>query len=101
MSAFAEDWQTVLHQNPRIEYFKMSDAFLGEGEFETMGSEFRKANVRDLLAAIHRHRPRGLASFMNWEDSRVFSRYLPEPLGREAFAPLFFRLIDRAPLAEV
>ena len=94
MEAFADDWLTALHQKPRIEYFKMAEAFGGEGEFSTMQSEFRKAKVRDMLAVIRLHKPRGIASFFNWEHFRRFSAYLPEPLKGQAFAPLFFQLID-------
>jgi hypothetical protein len=94
MIAFSEDWKTALSERPKIQLFKMHDAFHGDREFQCWGSEFRKAKVRDLLSVIHKHRPVGLTSFMNWEHFKFFSRYLPEPLNREAFAPLFFQLID-------
>ncbi len=94
MSQLADDWLDALHRDPEIKYFKMSEAFAGEGQFGYMGREFRMAKVRKMLAVIHKHNPVGICSFMNWEHFKGFSRYLPEQLGKEPYAPLFFQLID-------
>jgi len=94
MAAFADDWLIALHQKPRIEYFKMAEAFGGYGQFAGIQTEFRKAKVRDMIAVIYKHKPRGIASFFNWDHFKAFSRYLPEELKGQPYAPLFFRLID-------
>jgi hypothetical protein len=94
MSALADDWAAVLKQKPQIEYFKMHEAFHGEGQFEGVPLEIRKSKIRDLLALIHKYHPVGIVSFMEWHHYKKFSTSLPGPLRRYAYAPLFFRLID-------
>lgn len=94
MAAFADDWVIALDKKPKIEYFKMAEAFSGDGQFANIQTEFRKAKVRDLLAVIYKHHPIGITSFLNWEHFKFFSRYLPGPIPNDPYVPLFIQLID-------
>jgi hypothetical protein len=93
---FSDEWALALAAKPKIKYFKMYEAFSGEGQFETMGAEFRKAKTRDMLAVILKYRPVGLTSFMTWQDFKRFAQSVPEPLKRQPYSSLFFKLIDNA-----
>ncbi len=92
--SFADEWVSVLHSNPRIEYFKMYEAVHGSGEFEGIPPEFRKLKTRDLIAVIKTHGALGIASMLTWSHFQEFGKSLPPPLDRQAYAPLFFGLIQ-------
>jgi len=54
-ASFADEWEVVLHQTPRIEYFKMSEAESLKGQFSGCDPTTRDKKVNDLITVIERH----------------------------------------------
>jgi hypothetical protein len=92
-TAFSGDWDKELRLPPRINYFKMSEAVMAQGEFSTVQSEFRKYKVRKLLNVLKCHGPHGVCSFVRWAQWSEFNRSLRAP-HEDPYGLLFFRLID-------
>jgi hypothetical protein len=91
---FSNDWKTILRRQPSIEYFKMSEAAIGRGEFSRIQLEFRRHKIRSLIELVGRHQLHGVCSCLNWTDWRHFNCALTGPAKDQPFSPLFFLLID-------
>jgi len=68
--AFSDHWHSQLERSPRIEYFKMSEAYERNGQFLGIQPEIRDRKIRDLLEVIDCHKPIGICSYMRWSDFR-------------------------------
>lgn len=90
---FSDDWSAELRREPQIEYFKMSEALYGNGEFLGTQEEFRKCKARDLLRVITKHNPDGICSYLKWDEWRDFEQCLP-PIIRKPYVALFFNVLD-------
>jgi hypothetical protein len=93
-ACFSDDWQRELAGDPKISYFKMSEAVSATGNFSVIQSEFRKYKIRKMLEIINKHPLHGICSFLKWQEWLDYARPLPPPLNKEPYAPLFFLLID-------
>jgi len=54
-AAFADQWAAVLHENPPVEYFKMSEAESRRGQFDGFDPTERDKKVSDLISVIEQH----------------------------------------------
>jgi hypothetical protein len=77
---FSDEWQDELFKAPSIDYFKMSEANERDGQFSRMSREIVDGKIRQLASVILRHQPRGIFSYMNWQDYRelFLPIFLPE-----------------------
>jgi hypothetical protein len=91
---FSDDWQAQLDREPAIEYFKMSEAVIGEGQFRGLAEEFRKCKVRDLISVIRKHDPTGVHAFLRWNEWREEIQPVFVPPFNQPYPALFFLLLD-------
>ena len=56
-SAFADQWQDALDLSPRIEYFKMQEAWTFKGQFSRFSTGQRDERLQKLVSVILAHRP--------------------------------------------
>lgn len=90
---FSDEWQTELQKDPRIEYFKMSEANAGVEQF-AFSSEFRQYKVRKLFSLIQSHMLKGIETWLSWDEFNEFNAGLVGPAKDQAYAPLFFGIMD-------
>lgn len=72
--AFDDQWTDVLHQNPRIEYFKSSEAesLRGGGQWASVGKDQRDAKLDALIDVIARCARRAVCARMRQCDYNDF-----------------------------
>ena len=56
-SEFSKEWDGALNEHPKIEYFKMREAWNAKGEFENWSKEDRDNKVVLLVDRINRMSP--------------------------------------------
>jgi hypothetical protein len=91
---FSDAWQSELKRDPKIEYFKMSEAAGGFEQFGLIPVEFRKYKVLCLLKLIQDFALRGITTNLKWEEFRAFNKGLTGPAKNAPYAPLFFGILD-------
>jgi len=67
---FSDEWDFQLHRALNIDYFKMSEAFSREGQFQGWNPEFVLCKIKDLLSVIEHYKPVGISCLIDWRDYR-------------------------------
>jgi hypothetical protein len=76
---FESDWSKVLESQPRIEYFKSSEAESLKGQFVGASIDQRNAKIEALIDVIGRHAQRAICARMRQDDyNEVIRPNVPE-----------------------
>jgi hypothetical protein len=57
---FSDEWKRILHESPRIEFFKMHEAWCLKGQFSDWEISDRDQKVAPLYAVIERFAMKGI-----------------------------------------
>jgi hypothetical protein len=90
---FAEEWDTQLKRDFPVEFFHMTDAEWGDGEFEGMASEFRKRKIKDLALVIADFRPIPVAVSLDKRDYDLIVKGIAPEERDNPYALLLFQLM--------
>jgi hypothetical protein len=86
--AFGREWDQVLAQSPRLEYFKMSEAVTLGGQFRGWSESTRDERLRQLADLALKYK---LIQFIESMDLRSFTHFsLKQMLPKPANSPYFF-----------
>lgn len=85
-SVFADHWQAILDAPPKIEYFKMKEAWHCRGQFERFSTTERDEKVRKLVSLIMDYRPLALKEVIQHE---LYERAFKGKIARRADYPYF------------
>lgn len=83
---FSDEWKKLLHQSPRIEYFKMREAWWRQGQFSGWEITDRNQKVAALYPVIERFAVKGINIVL---PSIVFRQYSSLINHRKANEPYF------------
>ena len=90
---FSSDWQKELLREPRIDYFKWSEAQHRNGQFAGKG-EFCACKILDLARVIQKHQPICLCTSLSWRDYKAeFASKVPQEVDNPYYI-LFYRIIE-------
>lgn len=93
--AFADDWEHECKQiQPRINYFKLSEAINGERKFDLLPYDVRRYKILRLIEVMRKHKLHGVSASLKWAEWTEFSAGLRGPAKDQPYSNLFFLLID-------
>lgn len=85
-AAFAKEWTEELSKEPKIAYFKYSEAYSGEGEFSRVDSVFRKYKVLEMGKIISKYADSGSIMFFGCIMFEAEWKKIPESyIGNQDF----------------
>jgi len=100
---FSINWQTALHESPRIDYFKMQEAAKLKGQFGRWKRETRDAKLRRLLAVLNSYELDFISVSLDVTAFyEIISEHMPKPGNNPYFvgfhqmiAAVGFHLLER------
>ena len=93
-AAFADEWARECSLRPKINYFKLSEAVNGEGEFNLLPYDIRRYKILRLIEVMRKHKLHGVSASLKWAEWIDFSAGLKGPAKDQPYSNLFFLLID-------
>jgi hypothetical protein len=101
-AAFSDQWQAVLDQSPKLEYFKMNEAFRLRGQFDTRRGwteENRDRRVMEFTEIIRDHAIVRVSASIQHADYTRYIASIPMPVRKLAVDNPYVQLADQLILA--
>lgn len=101
-AAFSDQWQAVLDQSPKLDYFKMNEAFRLRGQFDRRRGwteEIRDRRIADFTDTIRAHAMVRVSASIQHADYARYIASLPIPVRKLAVDSPYVQLADQLILA--
>ena len=90
-ASFAEKWQAILDEPPKLEYFKMVEAFNRRDQFEGWDVDARDVRLKAFVDTINDYAMEGVVSILPLEPfNRIFFSNFPSKRFWRLFERLYF-----------
>jgi hypothetical protein len=91
---FSDEWLAICRQEPSIDYFKMSEAHSGTGQFQGWPAPLRDKKILDLAAVIKKHAMAQVDCALRRVDFDDFiALFSPTPEFRDPYFLCFYRVV--------